>query len=355
MGTFSVGVEIGSPDGRTFRPVEATVDTGATFSSLPRKLLEELGYHPIARKPFELADGRLVEWDLGEVPVRIDGEVRITTCIFADEGSPILLGAVTLEQFLLAPDPVRKKLVPVPGLALVTKHGKRYTQAAALVDRARAYRPEEAVKLAKEAAYARFDETVELHMRTSLDPRHAEQQVRGTALLPHGLGKTVRVLVFAEGEAAKLAEEAGAEFVGSDDLIKKIEGGWTEFDVALAQRELMGKVGRLGRILGPRGLMPNPRSGTVVGGEDIAKAVNDARQGRVEFRLDRTAIIHVPIGKVSFEEGKLLENLATVVQEIVKAKPSGAKGQFIRSAALTTTMGPGIKLELGPTLALTPS
>ncbi len=231
--------------------------------------------------------------------------------------------------------------------------GKKYAQASALIDRTRAYRPDEAVKLAKEGAYAKFDETVELHLRTGLDPRHAEQQVRGTALLPYGLGKTVRVLVFAEGEPAKLAEEAGASFVGSDDLIKKVEGGWTDFDVALAQRELMGKVGRLGRILGPRGLMPNPRSGTVVDGEDIGKAVNDALQGRVEFRLDRTAIIHVPIGKVSFEEEKLLENLATVMQEVVKAKPSGAKGQFIRSATLATTMGPGINLELGSTMALT--
>jgi large subunit ribosomal protein L1 len=355
MGTFSVGVEIGSPGGHTFRPVEAMVDTGATFSSLPRKLLEELGYHPIARRPFELADGRLVERDLAEVPVRIEGEVRTTTCVFADEESPVLLGAVTLEQFLLAPDPVRKRLVPVPGLALMTKQGKKYAEALTNVNRNQHYPPREAVKLAKEAAYAKFDETVELHMRTGLDPRHAEQQVRGTALLPYGLGKTVRVLVFAEGEAAKSAEEAGAEFVGSDDLIKKVEGGWTDFDVALAQRELMGKVGRLGRVLGPRGLMPNPRSGTVVDGQDLAKAVNDARQGRVEFRLDRTAIIHVPIGKVSFEEEKLLENLATVVQEVVKAKPSGAKGQFIRSATLATTMGPGIKLELGSTLALTPT
>jgi large subunit ribosomal protein L1 len=237
----------------------------------------------------------------------------------------------------------------------MTKPGKKYIQASALVDRTRTYKPDEAVKLAREAAFAKFDETMELHLRTNLDPRHAEQQVRGTALLPFGLGKTVRVLVFAEGEAARQAQEAGAEFVGSDDLVKKVEGGWTDFDVALAQRELMGKVGRLGRILGPRGLMPNPRSGTVIEAQDITKAVNDARQGRVEFRLDRTAIIHVPIGKVSFEEEKLLENLATVVQEIVKAKPSGAKGQFIRSAALATTMGPGIMLELGPTLALAPT
>ena len=231
--------------------------------------------------------------------------------------------------------------------------GKKYREAEKQVDRSRTYKPDEAVKLAKETAFARFDETVELHMRTGLDPRHAEQQLRGTALLPHGLGKTVRVAVFAEGEGAKLAQEAGAEVVGGDDLIKKVEAGWTDFDVALAQRELMGKVGRLGRILGPRGLMPNPRSGTVVEAQDLPKAIGDARQGKVEFRLDRTALVHVPIGKVSFEEDKLLENLATVVQEIVKAKPSGAKGQFIRSATLTTTMGPGIRLELGPTLALT--
>lgn len=235
------------------------------------------------------------------------------------------------------------------------RRGKRYLKAARLIDRGSAYPPQEAIALAKKAAPAKFDETVELHIRTGLDPRHADQQVRGTALLPHGLGKKVRVLVFAEGEAARNAEQAGADFVGSDDLIKRIEEGWTDFDVALAAREMMGKVSRLGRILGPRGLMPNPRSGTVVDPQDIAKAVQDARQGRVEFRLDRTALIHVPIGKVSFDEAALLENMATIVDAIVKAKPSGAKGQYIRSASLATTMGPGIKLELGPTLALTTS
>jgi large subunit ribosomal protein L1 len=232
------------------------------------------------------------------------------------------------------------------------KRGKQYREKAALIEEARNYPPDEAVRLAKQTSYAKFDETVELHMRTGLDPRHAEQQLRGTALLPHGLGKPVRVLVFAEGEAARVAEAEGAEFVGSDELIKKVEEGWTDFDVALAQRELMGKVGRLGRVLGPRGLMPNPRAGTVVEGQDIAKGVRDAKQGRVEFRLDRTSIVHVPIGKVSFEEEKLLENLATLVQEVVKNKPSGAKGQFIRSMTLATTMGPGISLDLTPTLAL---
>ena len=234
------------------------------------------------------------------------------------------------------------------------KRGKNYEKSAALIDRARAYAPEEAVRLAKQIAYAKFDETVELHVRTGLDPRHAEQQLRGIALLPHGLGKPVRVLVFAEGEAARVALEGGAEHVGADELIKKIEGGWTDFDVALAQRELMGKVGRLGRILGPRGLMPNPRAGTVVDGANIAKAVQDAKQGRVEFRLDRTSLVHAPIGKVSFNEDQLLENLATLVSEVVKAKPSGGKGQFIRSMSLTTTMGPSIKLDISPTLALSP-
>jgi large subunit ribosomal protein L1 len=201
-------------------------------------------------------------------------------------------------------------------------------------------------------SYVKFDETVELHLRTGLDPRHADQQIRGTALLPHGLGKTVRVLVFAEGEAARNAEAAGADEVGGDELMKKVEGGYTEFDVAIAERSLMGKVGRLGRVLGPKGLMPNPRTGTVVDAADIAKAVNESRQGRVEFRLDRTAIIHVPIGKVSFDEAALEENMGTLVSAIVKAKPTGGKGHFIRTITMTTTMGPGIKLDPTPTLAM---
>jgi len=235
---------------------------------------------------------------------------------------------------------------------VVTKVGKKHREALTLVDRLAAYPPAEAIALAKKAAHARFDETVELHVRTGLDVRHADQQLRGSVLLPHGLGKTVRVLVFAEGEGARAAQEAGAEFVGGDDLVKKVEGGWTDFDVALAQREMMGKVGRLGRVLGPRGLMPNPRSGTVVDEQDIARAVHDARQGRVEYRLDRSAIIHVPIGKIGFEEEKLLENLAAIIETIVKSRPAGAKGQFVRSMTLATSMGPGIKLEPGSTLAL---
>ena len=233
------------------------------------------------------------------------------------------------------------------------RRGKKYQEAAKLVEPSRNYPPPEAIALAKKTAPAKFDETVELHLRTGLDPRHADQQLRGTTILPNGLGKEVRVLVFAEGEAARNALEAGADHVGGDDLIKRVEGGWTDFDVALAHRDIMGKVGRLGRILGPRGLMPNPRSGTVVEAQDVAKAVRDARQGRVEFRLDRTALVHVPIGKVSFEDDKLLENLASVVDAVVKARPSGTKGQYIRSASLATTMGPGIRLELGSTLALT--
>ena len=233
--------------------------------------------------------------------------------------------------------------------------GKKHLEAVGLVDPQAAYAPAEAIQLAKKAAHARFDETVELHIRTGLDPRHAEQQLRGSVLMPNGLGKSVRVLVFAEGEGARQAEEAGADVVGGDELIKKVEGGWTDFDVALAQRELMGKVGRLGRVLGPRGLMPNPRSGTVIEEQDLAKAVRDARQGRVEFRLDRSALIHVPIGKISFDEEKLMENLSAIVEAIVKSRPTGAKGQFIRGVTLATTMGPGIRLELATTLSLTTS
>ena len=232
------------------------------------------------------------------------------------------------------------------------KKGKRYLEAASKVDADKFYQVDEAITLAKEIHPAKFDETVELHIRTGLDPRHAEQQIRGSTVLPHGLGKVLRVLVFTEGEAVGVAREAGADFVGSDDLIKQIEGGWTDFDVAIATREMMGKVGRLGRVLGPRGLMPNPRSGTVVGAEDIAKTVNDAKQGRVEFRLDRLANIHVPLGKVSFDDEKLRANMATLIEAVNAARPREAKGQYIRSATLTTTMGPGIHLDLAQTLAM---
>jgi large subunit ribosomal protein L1 len=233
-----------------------------------------------------------------------------------------------------------------------SRKGRKWKEAAARVDRDRFYTPDDAIALAREIHPANFDETVEIHIRTGLDPRHAEQQIRGSTVLPHGLGKVMRVLVFTEGEAASAARQAGADFVGSDDLIKQIEGGWTDFDVAIATREMMGKVGRLGRVLGPRGLMPNPRSGTVVGPEDVARAVNEAKQGRVEFRLDRLANIHVPIGKVSFDEARLKDNLATFIDAINAARPREAKGQFIRSVTMTTTMGPGISMDLAQTMAL---
>lgn len=234
----------------------------------------------------------------------------------------------------------------------MAKKGKRYQEAAARVDKSKFYSVDEAIALAKEIHPAKFDETVELHIKTGLDPRHAEQQIRGSTVLPHGLGKVMRVLVFTEGEAVAAAREAGADHVGSDDLIKQIEGGWLDFDVAIATREMMGKVGRLGRVLGPRGLMPNPRSGTVVGAEDIARSVQEAKQGRVEYRLDRLANIHVPLGKVSFDEAKLKENMATLIEAVNAAKPREAKGQYIRSATLTTTMGPGIHLDLAQAMAL---
>ena len=232
------------------------------------------------------------------------------------------------------------------------KNGKKYREATALLDKSKDYEPQEAIELAKKATYASFDETVELHLRMGLDPRNATQQVRGVALLPHGLGKKVRVLVFAQGEAEKIAETAGADFAGGDELIKKIEDGWLDFDTAIAIPEMMGKVGKLGKILGRRGLMPNPKSGTVVAMDGLPRVIEDSRKGRVEFKLDRTAIIHVPLGKISFEGDMLMANLATVVEAVTKAKPSGAKGQYVKSAFLTTTMGPGIKLDLKTTLAL---
>ena len=237
----------------------------------------------------------------------------------------------------------------------MVKHSRKYQEAATLVDRTKVYQPQEAIELAKKSAHANFDETVELHLRMGLDPRNASQQVRGVALLPHGLGKKVRVLVFAQGEAERVAENAGADYVGGDDLIKKIEEGWLDFDTAIAIPEMMGKVGKLGKILGRRGLMPNPKSGTVVAMDNLPRVIEDARKGRVEFKLDRTAIIHVPLGKVSFEGSMLMDNLSSIIEAIVKAKPSGAKGQYVKSAYITTTMGPGIKLDLAPTLALSSS
>ena len=237
----------------------------------------------------------------------------------------------------------------------MTKNGKKYQEAVKLLDKTQTYSPQEAIELAKKMTHVRFDETVELHLRMGLDPRNATQQVRGVALMPHGLGKKIKVLVFAQGEAERIAEAAGADYVGSDELVKKIEDGWLDFDTAVATPEMMSKVGKLGKILGRRGLMPNPKSGTVVAADDLTRVIEDARKGRVEFKLDRTAIIHVPVGKVSFDGEKLVDNLAAVIEAVVKAKPSGAKGQYVKTASITTTMGPGIQLDLKPTLSLSSS
>jgi large subunit ribosomal protein L1 len=235
------------------------------------------------------------------------------------------------------------------------EHGKRYETAVKELDKNKIYSPEEAVAIVKKMATAKFDETVELHLRMGLDPRNSAQQVRGVALLPYGLGKKVRVLVFAQGEAARSAESAGADFVGADELVKKIEEGWTEFDIAIATPDMMSKVGKLGRVLGRKGLMPNPKSGTVVNPGDLPKVLLDARKGRVEFKLDRTSIIHVVVGKASFDQEKLVGNLSAIVEAIVKARPSGAKGQYVRTAYLTSSLGPGVKLDLKTTLDLTAS
>ena len=231
------------------------------------------------------------------------------------------------------------------------KRGKRFEAASEKVDRTQNYSPEEAIILVRETATAKFDETIEMHLLTGLDPRHAEQQVRGSTVLPHGIGKELRVVVFTEGEPARDAQEAGADIVGGDDLIARVQGGFTDFDTAIATREMMGKVGRLGRILGPRGLMPNPRSGTVVAPEDIGRTVAEAKRGRIEFRLDRLANIHVPLGKASFDEEKLRANMATCIEAINEARPD-VKGAFIRSVTLTSTMGPAVAVDVNQTLAL---
>ncbi len=232
------------------------------------------------------------------------------------------------------------------------KLGKRTIAARERVDENELYEPTNAVALVKENATAKFDETVELHLKTGLDGRHADQQIRGSVVLPHGIGRELRVLVFAEGEAATLAMEAGADEVGGDDLIQRVAGGYLDFDVALAQRELMGKVGSLGRVLGPRGLMPNPRTNTVLLTADLARGVKEAKAGRVDFRLDRTNLLHCIIGKASFEPDKLVDNLRAMIGEIVRSRPTGTKGQMIRSATLTSTMGPGVGLDVGQMLAL---
>ncbi|MFO8011330.1 MAG: 50S ribosomal protein L1 [Dehalococcoidia bacterium] len=229
----------------------------------------------------------------------------------------------------------------------MANHGKKYQEAEKLVEKDRLYTPREAVEIAKKASFANFDESVELHFRLGVNPRHADQQVRGVASLPHGLGKPIRVLVFTQGEGERVARESGADYVGADDLIKQIEGGWLEFDVAIATPDMMPKIGKLGKILGRRGLMPNPKAGTIANPEDLSRVIEEVRQGRIEFKLDRTALIHLPIGKVSFTDENLVENLTSVVDAIVSAKPSGAKGQYIRGISLATSMGPGIKLDVG--------
>ncbi|MGH3031701.1 MAG: 50S ribosomal protein L1 [Gaiellaceae bacterium] len=223
------------------------------------------------------------------------------------------------------------------------KHGKRYRNARASVDREQLYSPLEAVRLLKEFPAAKFDETVEVHFNLGLNVRHADQQLRGTLMLPHGTGKDVRIAVFAEGEKAKEAQDAGADVVGSGDLATQIEGGFDDFDVAIATPDQMGAVGKLGRILGPRGKMPNPKTGTVT--FDVGKAVRDAKAGKLEYRTDRGANVHVTIGKKSFEERTLLENYATVMEEIVRAKPAAAKGRYVRSVTLTSSMGPGVHID----------
>jgi len=232
----------------------------------------------------------------------------------------------------------------------MSKHGKKYLEVAKLVDSTKSYSVAEAVDLVKKTSFAKFDASIDLHMNMNLDPRKAEQQIRGIVLLPSGAGKTVRILVFAEGEAATNAQEAGADYVGSDDLVTKIQGGWFDFDVAMATPQLMGKVGRLGKVLGPRGLMPNPKTGTVLQAEDLKRAITEARQGRVEYRLDKTGNIHVSIGKSSFSAEALVANLTTVLDAITRARPSGVKGIYVKKITLTSTMGPGIKLDLNQAL-----
>ena len=232
------------------------------------------------------------------------------------------------------------------------KRGKSYQESAKAVDPTNAYTPEAAINLLKQVSKAKFDESVELHLRTSADSRHADQSVRGVALLPHGLGKQVRVLVFANGEAADTARKAGADYVGDDDLINSIEGGWVDFDVGLAIPAMMSKIGRLGRVLGRRGLMPNPRTGTMVQPQDLPRIIEEAKQGRVEYRMDRTALIHVPVGKISFSQEQLLGNLASMVDAVVKSRPAGVKGTFIRTAFLTSTMGPSIRLDVSALLSV---
>jgi len=235
----------------------------------------------------------------------------------------------------------------------MAKHGKKYTAALAKIDINAIYEPLQALTLVKDTSVTKFDATVEVHLRTTLDPRQADQQIRDVVVLPNGLGKTVRVLVFAQGEGATAAQESGADYVAdSDEWIAKIQGGWTDFDVAIATPDMMGKAGRLGRVLGPRGLMPNPKAGTVVPASDLPRVIKEAKAGRVEFRLDKTANLHVPIGKVSFTADALFEHLVALMEAIRKARPSAAKGSFVKRITLTSTMGPGVHVDPNNTLNL---
>jgi len=236
---------------------------------------------------------------------------------------------------------------------MTNKHGKKYLEAAKLVEATKLYGPQEAVSLLKKISYTKFDPTVEIHMKLGVDPRHADQQVRGVAMLPAGTGKDVKVLVFAQGEKIAEAEGAGAEFVGLDDLIKQIEGDWFGFDVAIATPDVMGKVGRLGKKLGPRGLMPSPKAGTIT--FDLARTIREVKSGRVEFRVDRSALLHIPAGKLSFSEDNLLANITSVIDAVSRARPSGAKGTYVKSVVLTSTMSPGIRLDVPSALALKPT
>lgn len=232
------------------------------------------------------------------------------------------------------------------------KHGKRFQDSNNLIEGDRTFTLSEAVTLIGQMQKTRFDESVEIHLRTNADPRHADQMVRGVAMLPHGLGKSVRVLVFANGEDAETARNAGADYVGDDDLISQIESGWVEFDVGLATPDMMTKIGKLGRVLGRKGLMPNPRTGTMVPGRDLPRTIEEAKMGRVEYRMDRTAIIHAHVGKVSFSSEQLIENIASLIDAINKSRPSGIKGSFVRTAFIATTMGPSIKLDIADLLSI---
>ena len=234
----------------------------------------------------------------------------------------------------------------------MAKHGKKYLDAVKQIDSAENYPSQEAVGLVRETSIAKFDATVEVHMRLALDPRQADQQLRGVVTLPHGTGRQVRILVFAEGEAARAARDAGADYIADEETIKKIEEGWLEFDATVAIPQMMGKVSKLGRILGPRGLMPSPKAGTVVDPEDVGRVIDELRKGRIEFKMDKTANVHVPIGKVSFSPEQILENFSALMEAVQAGRPPGAKGQFIKKIVLASTMGPGVKVDIADAVAL---